>query len=443
MPLDTRRDRLNLLTDEERAALDYCWPFWSRPNQLAPAGDWRVWMILAGRGFGKTRTGAEWVRSLVETGQARRIALVAATSADARDVMVEGESGLLAICPAWNMPRYEPSKRRLTWPNGAIATTYSADEPKRLRGPQHDAAWCDELCAWRYDEMAWDMLMFGLRLGANPQAVVTTTPRPTKLLKTILALPSTSTTRGSTYDNRANLAEAFYRDIVSRYEGTRIGRQELNAEILEDVEGSLWQMAMLDQFRVTDYPRDAEGATLLTRVVVGVDPNASNTENSDEMGIVVAGLATLSGIPHGYVLGDYSLRGTPKERGEAVIQAYRDFDADAIIPEINNGGDMVEYLIQSVVTSGMRPRILPVHASRGKLTRAEPVAALYEKGQIHHVGSFSTLEDEMCEWIPGKSSPNRMDALVWALTELFQLTEQPKAAAGTRVLPVSLNRFRR
>ena len=264
----------------EANAFEYDWRYRARPEQLPPAGSWRVWLLMAGRGFGKTRCGAEWVRAEVKAGR-RRIALVGPTAADARNVMVEGESGILAISPDPERPLYEPSKRRLTWPNGAVATTYSADEPERLRGPQHDAAWCDELGAWRYPE-AWDMLMFGMRLGADPRTVVTTTPRPAKLIRDLVRDPICVVTRGASYENRGNLAPAFFDQIIRKYEGTRLGRQELEAELLEDTPGALWSHASIEASRLRSAPE-------MTRVVVAIDPAVTSGDEADETGIVVAG----------------------------------------------------------------------------------------------------------------------------------------------------------
>jgi phage terminase large subunit-like protein len=402
---EERWELLQSLSDEEAYSLLYDWRFWARPKQLPPEGNWRTWLLLAGRGFGKTRTGAEWIRSLVETEQARRIALVAPTAADARDVIVEGESGLLAISSPWFMPEYEPSKRRLTWPNGAIATLYSADEPERLRGPQHDAAWCDELAAWRYPD-AWDMLMFGLRLGKDPRVVVTTTPKPTPIIKALVAAKTTVVTRGSTFDNAENLAPAFLEQIVTRYKGTRLGRQELFAEILDDTPGALWNRGMIEELRVMKHPD-------LIRVVIAIDPAATDDEESDETGIVIAGLGSDG---HAYVLEDLSLKASPDGWATAAVTAYYKYEADRIVAEANNGGDMIEHTIRTVDKTVSYKK---VHASRGKLTRAEPIAALYEQGKVHHVGYFGTLEDQMCTWAPGQKSPDRMDALVWALTELM------------------------
>lgn len=394
--------------------LGFTWPAIARPEQLPPAGDWRTWLILAGRGYGKTRTGAEWVRLQIESGRASRIALVAPTAADARDVMVEGESGILAISPPWNRPTYEPSKRRLTWPSGAIATTYSADEPERLRGPQHDAAYCDELASWRYPE-AFDMLQFGLRLGKDPQCVVTTTPKPVKILRDLLAAPTTAITRGSTYDNAANLAPAFLEAIKAKYEGTRLGRQELFAEMLDDVPGALWKRADLDRLRI------AEALVEYTRVVVAIDPAVTSTDESDETGIVVAARGSDSQL---YVLADLSGRYTPDEWATKAVGAYRDYKADRIIGEVNNGGDLIEKTIRTVDRT---VSYKAVRATRGKVVRAEPVAALYEQGKAHHVGSFDRLEDQMCTFVTTgfDGSPDRVDALVWAATELVLGSSTP------------------
>lgn len=405
-----RQELISQLTPEAAQRLIYDWTFWAREKQLPPEGDWQTWLILAGRGFGKTRTGAEMARLWVEQGVGR-IALVGATAADARDVMVEGESGILACSPSWNMPKYEPSKRRLTWKNGALATTYSADEPDRLRGPQHEKAWCDELAAWRYPE-TWDMLLFGLRLGNNPQAVVTTTPKPTKLMREIIKDPTTVVTSGSTYENIANLATQFIERILRKYEGTRLGLQELHARLLEDTPGALWKRAQIDDLRVTQAP-------LLQRIVVAIDPPKSSAEGASEAGIVVAGLGSDG---HGYVLDDLSIeQATPSAWARQAISGYYKYKADRIVAESNAGGEMVETTVR---TEDKTVSFRMVHASRGKTTRAEPVSALYEQGRVHHVGAFGALEDQMCTWVQGDASPDRMDALVWALTELM-LDDEP------------------
>ena len=359
--------------------------------------------MLAGRGFGKTRSGAEYVQEMARLGRARHIALVAPIASDARDVMVEGESGILSIAPDSFRPKYEPSKRRLTWPNGAMATTYSADEPERLRGPQHDLAWADEIASWRYPE-AWDMLMFGLRKG-EAKAVVTTTPKPVKVLRELIELSSTVVVKGSSYENRDNLAPAFFDKIIRKYEGTRLGRQELYAELLDDVPGALWVRTDIETSRVADCPD-------LLRIVVAVDPEATSTEESSETGIIVAGKGEDG---HGYILEDLTIRETPDRWARVVVGAYHKWQADRVVAETNQGGEMVEAVIRTVDVN------IPykgVHASRGKVARAEPIAALYEQGRVHHVGTFELLEDQCCTYVPGEKSPDRMDALVWALTEL-------------------------
>lgn len=431
-----RLEILNQLSDEDAKALLYDWTFWAREThqrsdgtwtgQLPPAGDWLGWLILAGRGYGKTRTGAEFVRHKVETAQWGRVALVGRTAADVRDVMVEGESGILAISPAWCRPHYEPSKRRLTWPNGAIATTYSGDQPDQLRGPQHDGAWCDELAAWRYPD-AFDQLLFGLRLGDNPQWVGTTTPRPTKLIRELVKDPGVAVTRGSTYENRAFLAKQALNKLLQKYAGTRLGKQELDALILDDVPGALWTLGLIEltrvQASVTAAGNYVPAHPPLKKVAVAIDPAASSKEESSETGIVVGGI---SGDEHGYVLADKSLRGTPAEWGRAAVDAYHEFEADHIVAEVNQGGEMVEQVLRSVLKPGEKmPPYRTVHASRGKYTRAEPVSTIYEQRRIHHVGVFSELEDQMTTWVPGETSPDRMDANVWLWTDLMVLDEGP------------------
>ena len=411
LPAAKRKAFLDGLTDIEAASLYYDWSFWSRPSQRAPKGNWTYWLMLAGRGFGKTRAGAEWVRSLAETGAARRIALVAPTLHDARAVMVEGESGILHISPPWFKPVFEPSKRTLTWPNGAVATLFGAEEPDRLRGPQHDAAWCDELCAWKSADATFDMLQFGLRLGKNPKALITTTPKPMPLLKRLIDMPKVRISRGTTYDNLKNLAPGFRRDIIARYKGTRLGRQELNAEILEDTPGALWSRGLVEKYRVVKPPE-------LVRIVVAIDPPATMGEKADECGIVAAGIAVDG---KAYVLRDVSERGlSPAAWARKAIALYHELQADRLVAEVNMGGAMVETILREVdATVAYRA----VHASRGKIARAEPVAALYEQGRVRHAGTFEQLEDQMCNFtgsarVAGES-PDRLDALVWALTDLM------------------------
>ena len=412
---------LQSLSPEERAVLAYEWErFWARPAQVEPRGRWATWLLKAGRGFGKTRVGAEFARRRAKTHG--RGALVAATAADARDTMVEGESGILAVSPSWFRPRYEPSKRRLTWPNGSQATIYTADEPDRLRGPNVEWSWADELAAWRYPE-SWDQLQMILRLGDNPQCVVTTTPRPTKLVRDIMSDPGTVVTSGSTYDNADNLSAAFLVRMRRRFEGTRLGDQELYGKILDDVVGALWKQSLLDELRVSNQPVD------MRRIVVAIDPAISANEDSDETGIVVVGLG-LDG--HLYVLDDRSLRGTPHEWATSALAAYDSWKADCIVAEVNQGGEMVQHTLRTSLPPGRAmPRYSPVHATRGKAVRAEPISALYEQKRAHHVGSFRDLESQMVTWVPGEKSPDRMDALVWGATQLIPNEFNGDPASGT------------
>lgn len=393
------------MTAAEAAVALYDWPFWARPSQRTPPGDWRVWLLLAGRGFGKTRTGAEWIRERIDHGQAHRIALIAPTPADARDVMVQGESGLIETSPPWNRPNFEPSKRRVTWPSGAQATIYSGYEPDQLRGPQHDTAWCDELASWQYARETWDNLQFGMRLG-DPRACVTTTPKPIKLLRELLTAPHTHVTTGSTYDNAPNLPAAFFEQIVAKYEGTSLGQQELHAALLDEMPGALLTRKVLDGSRLKDAPK-------LRRIVVAIDPAATDNPDSSETGIVVAGLADNG---HAYVTHDLSGRFSPDAWARRAVGAYHETKADRLIGEQNNGGQMVRH---TVLTVDDRVNYKAVVASKGKHTRAEPIAALYEQGKVHHVGAFGELEDQWCTWVPGMPSPDRLDACVWALSDLM------------------------
>lgn len=341
---------------------------------------------------------------------------MAETAADARDVIVEGESGLLAVHTKAFRPIYEPSKRRVTWRNGAVATLYNATEPDQLRGPQHDAAWCDELAKWKYADETWDMLQFGLRLGKEPRQVVTTTPRPIPIIKQLLADPKTVVSRGSTEENRANLAPSFIEKMLAKYAGTRLGRQELNAEVLDDVPGALWMRSKIDENR----KRAGEPLPDMQRIVVAIDPAAKSNEMPEdgaETGIVCAGVGVDG---RGYVLDDGSCRLSPVGWARRAIAIYDRYNADAIIVETNQGGDMIKAVIQA---ERQTIPVHEVHASRGKVTRAEPIAALYEQGRISHVGSHPTLEDQMVLFTPngimGNTTADRVDALVWALTSLF------------------------
>ena len=392
---------LGALSEPEKAALRYIWRLQARENQMPPPGDWLTWLVLTGRGWGKTRVMSEWIRGRIESGEARRIALVGRTPADARDVMVEGESGLLSVFPPDQLPDYEPSKRRITFHTGAVATVYSSENPDQLRGPQHDTAACDELATFKSPE-AFDNLQLGLRLG-RPRQIVTTTPRPVRVLRDLMGSADTVITRGTSYENRANLAPAFFRQVIARYEGTRRGQQEIEGLLLDEVPGALWTREMI---HCQDPPE-------MRRVVVGVDPSISDGEDAAECGIVVAGEGVDGKF---YVLADRSLRGSPARWGRAVVDAWLDKGADRVVAEENQGGKMVELTLRTIEAD------IPyrgVHASVGKQARAEPVSALYEQGRVAHAGPFTELEDQLCNWVPGEGeSPDRLDAMVWALTEL-------------------------
>lgn len=436
---------LDELSYAEKLALVGRWDLWRRPEQAPPAGAWWVWMILSGRGWGKTRTGAEAVREVVSSGRCRRIHLVARTAADARDTMIEGESGLLAVCAgdAGGAPKYEPSKRRVTWPSGAMALAFSAEEPDALRGPQCGFWWADELASWKYIQDTWDNLQFGARLGGDVRGIITTTPRPIKLLKQLVADRRVRVTRGSTKENADNLAGNALAVLMERYQGTRLGRQELDGEILDDNPNALWRRGDIESTRILPV-----ACPTLIKIVVAVDPAISANENSDETGIVVVGVAAPRVIrirpdgtaekepAHFYVLEDATVSmASPDQWGRAAVAATARHDADVIVAETNQGGDMVTANIKTI---NPLVKVVGVHASRGKRTRAEPVSALYEQGRVHHVGCFPELEDQMCEWEPGRDSPDRMDALVWGLTELMEGTRPagPGAAAtgGARII---------
>jgi phage terminase large subunit-like protein len=409
-------------------ALSDDWSAHARPEQLPPPGDWTIWLYLAGRGAGKTRSGVEWVRSQIEAGVSR-LALIAPTAADCRDVLVEGESGILATSPDWSRPTWEPSKRRLTWPNGAIATLFSSEEPDRLRGPQFGAALCDEFAAWQNVQATWDMLQFGLRMGRRPRAMITTTPRPLKILKDLVARAGQDVvlTRGRTADNAANLAPTFLSAIVSRYEGTRLGRQELDGDILDDVPGTLWTREAIDA------TRPAKAVPEMVRIVVAIDPSgtAGADDSGDSIGIVVAGKGTDG---RGYVLADRTCKLSPDGWGRRAVEAYHEFKADRIIAERNFGGAMVAHVIRTVDPNVSYREVV---ASRGKVARAEPVAALYEQRRVTHVTPFPDLEDQMCSMASdgycGDGSPDRVDALVWALSDLIMSTAGPLIVTELRM----------
>lgn len=429
------------LSQKQKIDISFNWGLWARDNQLEPADAlpsglfWVTWLILAGRGYGKTRTGAETVNKWAQTGNYGRIAIVATDAADGRDVMVEGDSGIINCSHPNFRPAYEPSKRRLTWPNGAQGFIYSAEDPDSLRGPQFHAAWCDEICKWAYPIETWDNLQFGLRLGDHPKQIVTTTPRPIKLLKDIILRDDTHITRGSTYENLNNLAPPFRAQVVARYEGTRLGRQELNAELLEDVPGALWQRSQIDECRAQRLENGKimyKGAEVeMAEILVAVDPTTGANDDEDgpqnECGIIVTGKGRDG---RGYVLDDRTITGSPDEWGKAAVQAYDDWKASWLVYETNQGGEMVASVLRACAKALREAKerssdhipLRKVHASRGKVTRAEPVSALYEQKRISHVGAFPKLEDQMAEFTSDFDkkkagySPDRVDALVWAFT---------------------------
>lgn len=424
--LTTHPEYLRSLTNYERGLLSLKWECHARPSQLPPEGNWNGWLIIAGRGWGKTRVGAEYIRAAAESGRVKRIGLVAETSADGRNVMVEGESGILAVSDPRSTPVYESSKGLLTWPNGTIATLYDACVPDQLRGPQHDLVWFDELAKYSRADTVFDMAMFGLRLGVRPRWIATTTPRPISLIKRLLGQADVRLTRGKSEENLANIAASFRGNVIDRYRGTRLGRQELDAEILEDVPGALWTRRMIDEMRTSAAPE-------LTRIVVGIDPAASSGEDANETGIIVIGLARNG---HAYVLQDCSLHASPDAWARRAVNAYRQWAADCLVAEANQGGEMVTHVIHSIADIPVKL----VRATRGKYVRAEPVSALYEQGRVHHAGVFPELENQMVAFTPEASvdgsSPDRVDALVWAATELFpdiilppQVRPQPRVFA--------------
>jgi phage terminase large subunit-like protein len=415
-------DFIGGLSENALLALPWMFEFWALAHQLPPEGIWKTWVIMGGRGAGKTRAGSEWVRSQVEgagpgdVGVARRVALVGETIDQVREVMVFGDSGILACSPPDRRPEWQATRKQLVWPNGAVAQVFSAHEPESLRGPQFDAAWVDELAKWKNGQKAWDQLQFALRLGKNPQQVVTTTPQNVAVLKQILKNPSTVMTHAPTDANRAYLAASFLEEVRTRYAGTFMGSQELDGLLIEDVQGALWSTAAIEAQRLTVAPR-------CQRIVVAVDPPVTGHGGSDECGIVVVGAVT-EGPPQSWravVLEDASVTGaSPEQWARAAIAAMERHGADRLVAEVNQGGDLVEGVIRQI------DPLVPyraVRASRGKGARAEPVSALYEQGRVAHLRGMAKLEEQMCQMTAqgflGKGSPDRVDALVWALTDLI------------------------
>ncbi len=414
MPAEERRAALASLSVKDLAALEFAWPVWARPDQLPPEGLWRTWLLLGGRGSGKTRSAAEWIRCVVESGTFGQIGIIGPTSDTLRRDMVQGPSGLLAVSPDWFRPNYEPSSRRVTWPNGAVAHLFSSEEPDRIRGANLQAFWGDEFCAWADISACWDMLQMALRIsgpkGDAPRGVLSTTPKPSPHLKALMADPTTVVTRSRTTDNASNLDASTLAFLHRRYGGTTQGRQELDAELLDDVDGALWTRAMLDACRRSDAPAD------MRRIVVAIDPAGGTGKGSTETGIVVAGVGRVDG--HGYLLADLSGKWTPQQWAQRAVDAFVLHRADRIVAEQNFGGQMVEATLRAVAP---HVPVKMVQASRGKAIRAEPIVALYEQQRVHHVGLFTALEDQLCQWNPAGNapSPDRLDALVWALTDLM------------------------
>ena len=430
-----QRGFLEALSDPQIEALPYLFDFWALDHQLPPEGDWRTWVILGGRGAGKTRAGAEWVRSVVEgptplsAGRASRVALIGDTFDQVREVMIFGDSGLMALCPPDRRPDWVASRKLLVWPNGAVAYAHSAQDPEALRGPQFDAAWVDELAKWRKADAVWDMLQFGLRLGDDPRVCVTTTPRNVPLLRALLERGSTTVTHATTFANAANLADGFLDEMRARFEGTRLGRQELEGVLLTDTPGALWTSEMIAAAQAREVPE-------LDRIVVALDPPVTSGPAADECGIVVAGVVA-KGAPHtwrAYVIEDASIAGaTPLGWAQRAVEVFHAHGADRLVAEVNQGGDMVETLLRQIdpgiAFSGQ-------YANRGKGARAEPVAALYEQGRVEHATGLGVLEDQMCQMtaqgFDGNGSPDRVDALVWALKALL-LDQSRKTAAHARI----------
>lgn len=391
--------------ERQKTADDYNWDKQARENQRIPKGDWTTWMILAGRGFGKTRTGAETIRQWVATKQAKRIALIGASIHEVLNVMVDGASGIRSCTPDNEQPKWDSATNTLTWPNGAIAYIIGAVNPEKLRGPQFDAAWIDELAKFRLHEDVWNQLMMGLRLGMRPRCIVTTTPKPLKLIQKILQDPTTVITKGTTFDNRDNLADSYFSKILKQFEGTSLGAQELYAEVLDRREHALWRRELMQYGSLPETVR---------RIVVAVDPASTHHEKSDETGIIVAALGEDNKI---YVLEDLSGKLSPLDWGQRAVKAYFHHKADRLIAEINKGGDMVERIVRSI---DHNIAYKAVRATRGKGIRAEPIAALYEQKRVIHIKQFPELETQLCDYVPGltSKSPDRLDALVWAITEL-------------------------
>lgn len=437
LPDDAAAAMIETMSEVELRSLMADWRTWARPKQLAPPGNWQVWLNLGGRGVGKTRTGAEWCHDKAEAMPGSRGCLLGATGSDTREVMIEGVSGIMSTMKPHNPCVYEPGRQRVVWKNGTSAKAFTAEKPNRLRGPQHHWAWPDEVAAWQYPQEAWDQMMLGLRLGTMPQACATTTPKPIKLIVDLYnestpshdlrdALPGadillrklpTVIDVATSYENRANLSESWFDRTIKAYEGTRLHDQEVLAKILSDVQGALWNMALIEATRIRLDPVTLQVPKLpdMRRIVIAIDPAVSSSKHSNETGIMACGLGVNE---HGYLLGDYSGRWTPLEWATRAVREYHERKADRIVAEQNQGGEMVKATIHAVDPT---VAVTLVTATKGKVVRAEPIAAKYEQGKIHHVGTFGALEAQMTTWTPdsGLESPDRYDALVWGFTSLM------------------------
>lgn len=425
LPDNSKAQFFKSLNKEEKYKLLYTWEMWAREGQLEPEELGKngkfIWFAMAGRGWGKTRVFVEWLIKKIQQDGYRHITLAGAAADEVRDIMIEGESGILENSPPWFYPMYEPSKKKLTWPNGAIAKIVYGSEPNKSRGMQSDLIWADEIAKWKHPEETFDNLMMGLRLGKNPLCGVSSTPKPTKFIKNLGNREETILTIGTTMENVENLAPPFLKTIVSKYKGTRLGKQELEAKLLDDNPNALWSRVWLDEYRIKNAPE-------MYKVIVAIDPSVSDpketAENNAECGIVVVGEAKVKGEdePHYFVIEDLSIMARPLGWARKAVSGYKVHMADRIIAEKNNGGEMVKDNLHNVDS---KVPVSLVWASRGKHTRAEPVSSLYEQGRVHHVGTFDELEDQLCEWEPGMKSPDRLDAVVWGISWLAGFDNAP------------------
>jgi predicted phage terminase large subunit-like protein len=419
LPRHQQQSFIDGLSEHEAQALLESWEHWlARPEQLPPEGDWFIWLFLAGRGTGKTRAAAEFIVGEIQTGNAKRVALVGRTAGDVRDVMVTGQSGILAVARRRGLiAKHEPSKRLITFDNGAVCTTYSADAGDSLRGPEHDLAWGDEIASWpqnKSDDDAWANLLFGLRIGERPRLIATTTPRPSKFIINLTHDPRVAVTKSTTYDNASNLSKNFLAEIEARYKGTRLGRQELMGELLEQIEGAFWSSELIDASRSLGAP------ALLKRIVLSIDPATTVSKNSDFTAVTVSGLGEDDNF---YVLHSEQMKATPNEWASRAIELFNQWDCDLVIAEVNQGGLMVEHTLRSI------DKNLPlklIHAKRGKTLRAEPVVALYEQGRVKHTRVLDELEDQMASFPVATDNDDLVDSLVYSITELAALDSKPK-----------------